>query len=393
MLRIVMLVFNQTGKGTFLRALGFGRALVQNGHQVTLLSTSPRSRLRLQSRWVDGVRLVEAPDLLTGSLRSGWDGWNTLRRIAWLGGQTFDLAHAFECRPTALYPALALRRRGIPVVIDWADWFGRGGSVEERPNPLVRTVLRPVETFFEESFRPKADGNTVICSTLQAKALSLGVKATTLRLLPNGSDLERFPPLEIATARRAAGIPPGSAVVGYVGTIFRKDALLMARAFDRLVEQLPNAHLVVAGHCPVDIRPLTRFPEAVVQSGVVPDEQLHSLLAACNVFWLPLCDTNANRGRWPYKLNDYLAIGRPVVATAVGDVSALLAEEAVGLPSSAEPEDFATQTLRLLADPLLQESMGRRARQVAEERFNWTRLAATLEGLYLQVISDFHQRS
>lgn len=387
-MRILHMVFNETGKGSYWRAFHFGRELAGRGHDVTLMSTSPSRRLRIRVNRLDGMTHVETPDLFTGPLRSGWDPWNTLRRILWLEGRSFDLVYAIEARPTVIYPALFLRRaRGIPLVLGWSDWFGRGGSVEERPNPLVRWLVRGLETFHEERFRTEADGTTAICSTLRDKALALGVPPESVRLIPDGCDAAMFDAPSPADARMLAGLPADAFVVGYVGTIFRRDALLMAEAFDALKAGLPGARLLVAGYCPVDIAALSRHPESVMQTGPLAQARLHACLAACDVFWLPLKDTNANRGRWPHKLNDYMAIGRPTVATAVGDVPALFSAEDIGLLSPDEPGPFAAQTIALARDPALCARMGRQARRTAARRFDWKILTDQLEELYADALA------
>lgn len=154
-MRVAMLVFNMTGRGTYWRAYYVARELCRRGHQVTILATSPRERRRFRVTYEVAGRLalVEVPDLLHGSLRSGWDIWASLLRTCWLGSMHIDLLHAFECRPSVIVPALATcKTRNIPLVLDWADWFGRGGSVEERASPWQRAILRPVETFFRDPF-------------------------------------------------------------------------------------------------------------------------------------------------------------------------------------------------------------------------------------------------
>ncbi len=251
-----MIVLNQTGQGTYWRALRLGRALRRRGHNLTLLATSQNRRTGMAVTDQGGVTLVELPDLFKGSLRSGWDPWNTLNRIAWLRGKEFDLVHAFESRPTVIFPARSLAKVGVPLVIDWSDWFGRGGSVEERPNRLVRGVLRPVETYFEEHFRTQAAGTTVICSALHQKALALGVPESTILPLVNGADVERLLPIPVSEARRLVGLPKEVFILGYMGAIFRRDAELMARAFDLVCQQVPQARLVVAGNCPVNLSEL-----------------------------------------------------------------------------------------------------------------------------------------
>ena len=386
-MKILMVVFNQVGRGTYWRAFHLSRILARRGHQVTLMATSPNRRVGIRIRQTDGLSLVETPDMFTGSLRSGWDPWNILNRVLWLRDKDFDLVHAFEGRPAAIYPALYIRNRlQVPLVMDWCDWFGRGGSVEERPNRLLRGVLRPVETYYEEHFRTQAERTTVICSVLHQKALDLGVSSDTILDLPNGSDTERLQPIDPVTARERTNLPVKAFIIGYVGTIFQRDGILMAEAFNRFARQAPEAYLVIAGYCPLDLRPLVSQPERVIQTGFLSEAELNAYLAASDVFWLPLSDTNANRGRFPLKLTDYMAVGRPVVATRVGDVQAIVEENAIGLLSQPEPEDLAMQTLRLYQDPALRQTLGANARRAAENRFNWTNLVTQLEELYLSVV-------
>ncbi len=390
-LRVVLIVYNTTGKGTYRRAFQFGKHLAQRGHDVTLLATSRMRRSGVECSGVNNVNVVESPDLFSGSLRSGWDPWNTLNRIKWLHKYQFDVVHVFEARPTVLLPGLYLQRtRRIPLVMDWADWFGRGGSVEQRTNPLVRAVLRPVETFFEERFRTQADGTTVICTTLQDKAVALGVPPNSIMRLLNGSDVQQFFPMAAAEVRQQIGIPDNGFIIGYMGSIFRGDAQLMAHAFDLICAQSADVKLLMIGYGGVNIRQLVAMPERVIQTGFVREELLNAYLNVCDLCWLPLCDTNANRGRFPLKLNDYMAAGRATVASAVGDVTTLLEEEPVGLLAADNADSFATQTLRLLRAPALRARMGTHARQVAETRFNWMMLTEQLESFYQRII-ELHQ--
>ncbi|MBI3958329.1 MAG: glycosyltransferase family 4 protein [Chloroflexi bacterium] len=386
-MNILFLVLNVVGKGTYWRALHLARELVKREHTVTLVVTAKENRFHLTERQIAGVTQVETPDLFSGSLRSGWDLWNALRRVAWLRGRNFDVAHSFETRPTVLLPALYEKRlRGCPVVFDWADWFGRGGSVEERSNPLLRGLLRPVESFFEEQFRDEAARTTVICSLLEQKAQALGVASETILHLPNGCNTEQFFPVERDAARQRTGLTLSGLVIGYCGTIFPRDAQLMATAFDQLRAWHPDARLLVIGYCPFDIGALVANPEAIIQTGYVAADRINDYFNACDICWLPFCDTNANRGRWPMKLNDYMAVGRPTVATAVGDVADLIRQEPIGLLASVDPLSIAQQTMRLVNAPDLRRDMGARARELAISRFSWASLAGQLETLYTEIV-------
>ena len=381
--RLLMVSFNQMGKGTYWRAFGFGQELARRGYDVTLLAVSPRQKHRFVEHCSSGVRVVETPDLHP---RSGYDLWDMLARIGWLHGKYFDLVHAFEARPVVIAPSLYLRKlRNVPLVMDWCDWFGRGGSVEERPNPIVRTLLRPVETFFEEKFRRQATATTVINSVLCEKAIRLGIPAGQITLLPNGANVTEIRPQNRDEVRRRLGLPAEVPIVAYTGAIFHRDAALMAATFNKIQASLPATRLLLIGYFNVEIERLLPDSTAVIRTGPVNYAQLADFVAAGDVGWLPLRDSGANRGRFPMKINDFIAAGRPLVVTDVGDVGTLVRENQIGWAVEDRPGPLARATLELLASPRLCREMGQRARHLAETEFAWPVVTNRLESLYLDV--------
>lgn len=242
---ILFLVQNVVGVGTYRGAARMARLLASHGHKLTLVATHKTNRIRIQQFVENDVRVVAMPDVLPGRLRSGWDVWNIARRMAWIRQQSkFDIVHAFECRPTVVYPALyASRVHVAKLVMDWKDWYGQGGLVEEISNPLIRNTLRPIDTFLENHYRQYANGHTVICTTLKHKAMQLGIAEKDILLLPDPSENDLFVDIPIQQARAQIGLLPeqlqGYTVIGYAGSIFQRDAALMMAAFDRLREQVP----------------------------------------------------------------------------------------------------------------------------------------------------------
>lgn len=380
-----MLLYNQVGKGTYWRALYLARGIAKQNHEVTLLATSKSNRLQFRQRSESqpGVTIFESPDLLFGPLRSGWDPLNVLARIRWLRHKRYDLIHSFESRPVNILPAIYQQNNTqAKLVLDWCDWFGRGGSVEERPNWLIRTVLRPIETFFENNFRTRAEGTTVINSFLKERAISLGVESESILILPNGSDTQLLRPIPKDEAREKLGLSTDIPVIGYIGAIFKRDAQLMAQAFDLVWRMDSKAKLLIVGYCNIAIEELVQEPQAILRTGQIQYEQISLYLSACDICWLPLNNSGANRGRFPLKLNDYMAVGKPVVVTAIEDIANLVQQGDFGLVTDFNPEDIAQKTGRLINNPELLESMGRRARQLAEEEYTWDQMGANLGRFY-----------
>src|SRR5438034_7369479 len=128
-MRILMLNHNVAWKGTFLRCYHLGRHMTQAGHTVTVVTTSPTGKRGITCREEAGVEIVETPSVLLGGPRSGFDPWTVWQRRRYLHGRKFDVVHAFDSRPTVIHPALQCARENPQAlfVMDWADWWGRGG--------------------------------------------------------------------------------------------------------------------------------------------------------------------------------------------------------------------------------------------------------------------------
>ncbi|NKB15907.1 MAG: glycosyltransferase family 4 protein, partial [Sphingomonadales bacterium] len=68
--------------------------------------------------------------------------------------------------------------------------------------------------------------------------------------------------------------------------------------------------------------PATPLP-AITALGKVPYKELPSVLPAADLFLLPYPNKIVNVGRWPNKIGDYMAVGRPTVANPVGELNEL----------------------------------------------------------------------
>jgi glycosyltransferase involved in cell wall biosynthesis len=151
---------------------------------------------------------------------------------------------------------------------------------------------------------------------------------------------------------------------------------LLLDAFARVREQRPDARLVLLG-----TRRPVRAP-GVRAPGFVAFETLRQWLSAADLCVIPLQDTVGNRGRWPGKLNDHLAAGRPTLMTRVGDAPGYLERWGAGWAVEAEPRALAEEALRRLADPRALEEAGQRARALAESELSWSRIADRVEQAY-----------
>jgi glycosyltransferase involved in cell wall biosynthesis len=384
---VLYLNHNVAWSGTFFRAYHFARQLVARGHTVTLVTTHRSSRWSVFEEVRDGVRLLQMPDLFSGPARTGWDPWNVVRRIVALHSGRYDVIHAFDSRPAVILPALAVQqRRGGVLFTDWADWWGRGGTIRERSTWIVRSFFGPIEAWFEEAFRGRAMGTTVISSALAQRAAGLGIPAERIFLVPQGSDVQGIHPIPRVVARAHLCIEPGAMVLVHLGAMLPPDAAMLFAAL-RLVRAsgLP-VRLVLVGN-PRVAAPSDLPPDVCQQTGFVPFDEMQWWLAAADACVIPLRDTIGNRARWPSRINDYFAAGRPVVMTGVGDAARYVREEDAGWVCGATAPALADSIGWAFSNVVARERAGERARTVAEGRLAWRKLAAGLDRFYGDMLS------
>lgn len=378
--------------GAHARPHAIGRQLVARGNQVTLLLVAEKERWHTREYDWDGVRAIESPHISFGRLRYGWDPWNALTRIVFLSRdkQAYDLIHCFETRPANVHPALWFsNKEHIPLITDWNDWFGRKGLAEfNRPLWYRILNLKAIETYYEEAFRPKAAGLTVISTTLAERAVKLGVKPERICHISGGVFLDRFILRSKEECRQHIGLPSDIPILGFSSSDSHFDLEIIMAALAKVTRVFPEIKLIITGKARPSVHELVekyRVSGQVLFVGYLPFDELPWYLGCADLFLLPMADLPYNRGRWPNKLCEYMSLGRPTIANPVGDVKKLFERHPVGLLAGWESDDFAEKIITLVEDRDLSCELGETARRVAETEYDWRILIEKLEQFYYKI--------
>jgi glycosyltransferase involved in cell wall biosynthesis len=394
-MHILITNHNVRGQGTYWRALQFARQIHMRGHTVTMMCVASDKRFRARRSHHDGFTLYETPHWAPAlDPQEGWGPLDVLFRMSHALARRVDLVYSFSHKPNCILPARVARiRSGCPWVSDWCDWWGG-------PEGLFRRWVIPSEAFQalpprtrrwrehifrreerrEERVRHRADLVTLICHSLRDRARSLGLPEEKLLVIPSGAPTDAISPGDKGEARRALGLSQTAYVLSYMANMHLDEDLLLG-AFARLLDVSPNAVLLVIGP-PFDHPERHLTPERCEASlhtrGSIPFSEVPTALAASDVLLMPLSDCHYNRGRWPNKIGDYLAAGRPVIATDVGDAPDLLRRHGAGWISAPTAEALATEMAQAWDDRLRWGEMGERAREVAMTDLSWHRLTERL---------------
>ena len=247
-----------------------------------------------------------------------------------------------------------IRKRNIPYVLDFDDAIFH--NYDRHPSRLVRAALGDkLQRLIRESAAVFA-GNDYLADYARAAG------ARNVLLVPTVVDPDRYP------------VHPsnddGTIRIGWIGTPAN------ARYLEPCIEAinaLADKHrlqLTTIGAAPVlGLRaPQENLPWSLENEG--------TSLSRIDIGVMPLTDTPWERGKCGYKLIQYMAAGKPVIASPVG-VNTSIATPEVGL-LAASVDEWISAIDRLAGDRKMRQRMGAAARRKVEEDYSIAAVAPTI---------------
>ena len=220
----------------------------------------------------------------------------------------------------------------------------------------------------------------VVSEVERRNLLRAGVPDEKLIVNPNGVDVERFRPgIGGEQARSDLGIGQDEQLVGFVGTFGPWHGVLeLAKAITLVpTESRLRFLLVGTGKLRNETEELLKnadVADRVIFTGAVPHESVSVLLDACNILvapHIPLADGSDFFGS-PTKLFEYMAMGKGIVASRLGQIGEVLVnDETALLVDPGDPAQLANAIVRLSSSPDLQKRLGENARRVVREKYTW----------------------
>lgn len=275
---------------------------------------------------------------------------------------------------------LATRLR-VPLVLEYNGsevWINRHwGKVLDDEDTAVR---------LEQLNLAHAALIVVVSEALAEELRGRGVVTERILVNPNGVDPQRYrPDLSPGSLRERYGLE-GQRVIGFIGSFGPwHGAEVLVGAFARLLGTKPElrgqVRLMMIGDGQLMPQVQAAIADAglddeVILTGRVAQAEGPDYLALCDVLvspHVPNSDGSAFFGS-PTKLFEYMAMGRPIVASDLDQIGDVLEHEQTALlVPPGDPDAIAAAILRLLGDPALAGYLGGNARNVALQRHTWRR--------------------
>jgi glycosyltransferase involved in cell wall biosynthesis len=313
-----------------------------------------------------------------------------------------DIIHVFD----ALFPQNAIcvlvskikPRKIRPLVfVDWDDWWGRGGILnvfhKELGSPIIRFL-----TFMEEKIPLYSDAITVTCKALKRRALNVGAKPEKVFILPNGTNIGLSDYFKTQTARKLVNLPKNAIIYTCSKSFFTSinpydDPLWdLLVAHKIVVKTFPNAFLVfLGGGSESCMATAKRFDmgKNIISIGYQPKDRYSLYLAASDFLLIPLkaYHTMFDGSRCPLRLLDYMAMGKPVIATDLPEIRKLL-KDCGSLTKPNDSKDLADKIVDAIENLDSWKEKAEHARERIIQCYSWQHIAEELEKYYCAFMNE-----
>jgi glycosyltransferase involved in cell wall biosynthesis len=364
--------------------------LAERGHEFKIVTIKWRGQAAFET-FGDNVRVRRLSPLFTfPRIRYPFPNFISLHREikqicrAWKPDVLF-YSHAIYL--TAL-PALWLRNTGVPVVASTDSfpgvaWF-YGSKIVDMVGYFYTKLI--VKRIFK-----LADGIHLMSSQLVKQGESIGLDKTKSFVITRGVDTALFRPGEYsAEFKKSLGIAEKDTVVLYTGRLdLVKGVGYLLQAVTQILPRYPNVKFLIVGDGSLRKQYeeiAAGLPPVVIFAGWRRD--IPRIMNIADVFVLPsLSEGAANVAM------EASASGLPVIASAVGEVPEIIAQDVTGeLVQPKDVDGLAYALEKLISNLPLAKQMGRAGRKRMEEKYNWDRICEAVEREYGKVIERFKDK-
>ncbi len=269
------------------------------------------------------------------------------------------------------------RQAGIPVIFRSIDILN-----QLVPIPL----LRPLTSSLEKWVYSRADLILTLTPKLTDYVIKKGAAKSKVRSLLMPLDTNLFhPSVDSGHLRKKWGFAGDDRIVLFVGTLFDFSGLdRFIPLFPEVIERIPNARLLIVGDGPQRskleaIINRLGLGERVVITGFEPYDTMPQYMNLAEVCINTFEITGATRDIFPGKTVQYLACGKPLVATDLPGMRAVVQGEEQGVVYAESPESIADNVISLLESPERLAKLGQAAYDYAATAHDYRVIAGQLE--------------
>ena len=357
------------------------RLLLESGRCNVFVVTLERDGVLLDE--INRLGLSQIPEFRLNSFYD-FHAFKQVRRFAqFLKRHEIDVVHAHDFYTNIFGMAAAALAR-VPV------------RIASRRESAVRPET---QRFVERAAYRVAHAVVANCEDVRQQLIREGVPARKVRTVYNGLDLARVQPAVGKSERneilRALKLPEQARFVAIMANmrahvrepepLCYKDHPTFLRAARRVYDSVPDAAFIIAGEGELldATRELARSLGIADRTFFIGRcQDVGSVLSISDV-----CVLSSSSEGFSNAILEYMAAGRPVVATDVGGAREAVVHGETGyLVPSGDHEQMAGHIISLLLDQDTASSMGESGRRRVNEKFSTVKQLQSIESLYTELL-------
>ena len=382
-MRIAFINYGSFGNNSSLHIEGFAFELAANGHEVLIVSDGEPETIDplisiLSYENLKGGNFTAQAKAILKDPQTIFHAWTSRERVRQLIEEYIGFSRRIVVHLEDNEFLVTAGQMGVSQAI--LRNFALGGVDIQIPEHLSH----PRES---ERLLRSARGITLITRHLQ-ECVPLG---TPYIVLQPGIDATKFSDRLTAKQRsyqrHLLGFSNSSTVVVYHGNTHpgvQRDIFSLYTAIAALRREGVDVGLVRMAENEITTKTSTAYRKGlgVINVGFLPRHKLLSALQLADIFIQPGWNTPFNLQRFPSKVLEFLALGKPVILPQLNSDQKLTDGLNGFILQEGGSEEILRNVHRILADPIRAKTVGLEGKAFAVCHFDWKDKAKTLEDFY-----------
>ena len=365
--------------GTERQAVQLTRLLLEGGRCNVSVATLDAGGVLLPE--VKKLGFNDIPEFRLNSFYDLHAGRQVRRFAQYLKKHEIDVLHAHDFYTNIFGMAAATLAR-IPV------------RIASRRESAVRPAQQRI---VERGAYRLAHAVVANCEEVRRQLIAEGVPARKVRTVYNGLDPTRVqaPQADRREILASLNLPEGKRFVTIIANMRAhvwnpepacyKDHPTFLRAAQQVAERVPDAAFIIGGE-----GELKQATEELARTLGIADRT--HFIGRCNDIGRVLsiadvCVLSSRAEGFSNSILEYMAAGRPVVATDVGGAREAVVHGETGyIVAAGDDKQMAEHLVSLLLDPEQARTMGEAGKRVVNEKFSCSKQLQTVESLYGELL-------
>lgn len=228
-----------------------------------------------------------------------------------------------------------------------------------------------LQKIYEVSNEPNFKGLVTISDVLKQNFIDAGVPKDKILVLQDGVDIEDFQKIKKSNARVSLGLPQDQSIAMYCGHLYKGRGIEFIL---HAAKALKEIMFIIVGGFSSDIShwkgsAMKIGLSNVVFTGFVEHRIVPLYLKAADVLLMPYTrDTPTYKWMSPLKLFEYMAAGRPIIATDLKSIKEKIEHMETGILVKEKSDEEIANAIRLIfGDKALADKLSQNAEKEAEK--------------------------